>query len=126
MDNYGKLPVFITATCSFGRWDMAEMQSAGEEVLLNPDGGGVALMTTVRLVYTSNDTTSLNPGLNRQINLNLFQRDEDGRPPRLGDCAPPHQKHRGRPANEQSQVQPLRRSHDADRFAGRPGGHPGP
>ena len=85
LDNYDKLPVFVTATCSFGRWDMAEMQSAGEEVLLNPDGGGVALMTTVRLVYTSNDTTSLNPGLNRQINLNLFERDQDGRPPRLGD-----------------------------------------
>ena len=85
LDNYDKLPVFVTATCSFGRWDMAEKQSAGEEVLLNERGGGVALLTTVRLVYTSSDTLSLNPGLNRQINIQMFQRDEDGRPPRLGD-----------------------------------------
>ena len=85
LDNYDRLPVFVTATCSFGRWDMAEKQSAGEAVLLNARGGGVALLTTVRLVYTSSDTLSLNPGLNRQVNIELFQRDEAGRPPRLGD-----------------------------------------
>lgn len=85
LGNYDRLPVFVTATCSFGRWDMADEQSTGERVLLTADGGGVALMTTVRLVYTSSDTLSLNPGLNRQINIQLFQRGEDGRPARLGD-----------------------------------------
>jgi hypothetical protein len=76
----------ITATCSFGRWDMSSDQSGAEELLLNPDGGAAALLTTVRLVYTSGSDTSLNAGLNAMINRKLFERTEEGRPRRLGDA----------------------------------------
>ncbi len=79
------LSVFITATCSFGWWDLQDHQSGAEELLLNPNGGAVALLTTVRLVYTSSDINSLNVGLNRDLTTELLRREEDGSPRRLGD-----------------------------------------
>ncbi len=86
LENYDALPIFITATCSFGRWDLANEQSGAEELLLNPNGGAIALLTTVRSVYTSGNSQSLNVGLNVALNDHLFQRDEAGRPHRLGDA----------------------------------------
>lgn len=50
-NNYN-LPVFLTATCEFSRWDDPQRVAAGEVVLMNPVGGGVGLLTTVRLVYS--------------------------------------------------------------------------
>jgi len=55
--NNPKLPVFITATCEFTRFDDPRRTSAGEYVMLNPDGGGVALLTTTRAVYGSPNLT---------------------------------------------------------------------
>lgn len=86
LENLDVLPIFITATCSFGRWDHASSQSGAEELLLNPDGGAIALLTTVRSVYTSGDATTLNVGLNVALNAEMFQRDADGLPRRLGDA----------------------------------------
>lgn len=51
--NIDKLPLFMTATCEFSRFDDHEFPSAGEDVLLNPSGGGIGLFTTTRLVYSS-------------------------------------------------------------------------
>jgi hypothetical protein len=51
--NFDKLPLFITATCEFSRYDDYERTSGGEYVLLNPKGGGIGLITTTRLVYSS-------------------------------------------------------------------------
>jgi len=50
--NTNNLPVFMTATCEFTRFDDPLRTSAGEYVLLNGNGGGIALMTTTRLVYS--------------------------------------------------------------------------
>ena len=86
LTNGDKLPVFITATCSFGWWDIDDFESGAETLLLNPNGGAVAMLTTVRLVYTSSDTSSLNPGLNRALNTELFRSDAAGLPVRLGDA----------------------------------------
>ena len=85
LTNRDRLTIFMTATCSFGWWDIENEQSGAEVLILNPNGGAVAMLTTVRLVYTSGDTTSLNAGLNRAINQALFQMDEAGLPRRLGD-----------------------------------------
>ena len=46
-----KLPLFITATCEFTRFDDPARVSAGEMVVLNPNGGGIGLLTTTRLVF---------------------------------------------------------------------------
>ena len=51
--NFNRLPLIITATCSFTGFDDASITSAGEHSILNPVGGAVALFTTVRSVYAS-------------------------------------------------------------------------
>ncbi len=86
LTNYDALPIFITATCSFGRWDDTEEQSGAEVLLLNSQGGAIALLTTVRTVYTSGDATTLNVGLNVALNEELFRRDDAGLMSRLGDA----------------------------------------
>lgn len=50
LSNDKKLPLFITATCSFSPHDDPSINSAGELLLLNPTGGAIALLTTVRVV----------------------------------------------------------------------------
>jgi hypothetical protein len=52
-DNFDKMPLLVTATCSFSRWDDPSFQSAGEQSLLNPKGGAIALFTTTRVVNSS-------------------------------------------------------------------------
>lgn len=49
--NTNKYPIFITATCDFSPFDLHTIVSGGEEVLLNPNGGGIALFTTMREVF---------------------------------------------------------------------------
>lgn len=78
-NNYNNLPLFITATCEFSRFDNPEFCSAGEYVFLNETGGGIALLTTTRLAYAA-----ANIIVNKRIYNNLLER-EDGSVPRLGD-----------------------------------------
>jgi hypothetical protein len=88
--NNSKLPLFITATCEFSRFDDVQYNyqtadytqkiSAGEMVLLNPGGGGIALMTTTRVVYSAPNYT-----LNRNIYKYAFTRDKNGNALALGD-----------------------------------------
>ena len=88
--NGGKLPLFITATCEFSRFDdidinlatrqMTGKTSGGELVLLNKDGGGIALMSTTRVVYSAP-----NYNLNRNIFSCAFNRDESGNSMCFGD-----------------------------------------
>ena len=54
-NNTNNLPVFFTASCSFAPFDNPASVSAGELVLLNPTGGGIALYTTTRLAYSSSN-----------------------------------------------------------------------
>ena len=77
--NYTNLPVFVTATCEFTRYDDPSRISAGELVHLNPEGGGIALFTTSRLVYSAPNFT-----LNRNFYLNLLVEQPYG-PPTMGD-----------------------------------------
>lgn len=78
--NYDKLPVFVTATCEFSRWDYTNKQSAGEHVLFNPNGGGVALFSTTRLVYSS-----ANYQINKSFFNHVFEQDQNGKNLRMGD-----------------------------------------
>ncbi|MCQ2351498.1 MAG: type IX secretion system sortase PorU [Paludibacteraceae bacterium] len=45
------LGLWLTATCDFSRYDNNQ-RSAGMEVINNPSGGGIALFTTTRVVYS--------------------------------------------------------------------------
>jgi len=51
--NKYNMPVFVTATCEFSRFDDPKRTSAGEYVFLNPNGGGVALFSTTRLAFAN-------------------------------------------------------------------------
>ena len=53
------MPVFVTATCEFSRFDDPERVSAGEWVFLNPNGGGSALFTTTRLTFAGTNKSLL-------------------------------------------------------------------
>jgi len=86
LDNGARLPIFVTATCSFGKFDITDEQSLAEQFLLAQDKGGVAMLTTVRIVYTSSSQSSLNLGLNIELTEQLLTREADGRPVRLGDA----------------------------------------
>ncbi|MGD1894341.1 MAG: type IX secretion system sortase PorU [Cyclobacteriaceae bacterium] len=50
--NYDRLPIFLTATCEFGRYDDPRRQSGAERALLHPEGGAIAMLTTARPVFT--------------------------------------------------------------------------
>ncbi len=51
--NYDKLPLLVTATCSFAGFDNYKEVTAGEAALLNAQGGAIALFSTTRAVYAS-------------------------------------------------------------------------
>ena len=78
--NYDALSVFITATCEFSRYDDPTRVSAGEQVFLNENGGGIALFSTSRATYA---------GANLALNLAIYENNMfekiDGEYPCFGD-----------------------------------------
>ena len=78
-DSYNNLPILITATCSFTGFDEPTFVSAGEHAMLNPNGGVIALFTTVRAVYSSS-----NRRLTEEVFKKIFARNV-GKRLRLGD-----------------------------------------
>ena len=80
-NNANRLPLFVTATCEFSRFDDPGRTSAGEEVILRPNGGGIGLLTTTRLAYAN-----FNETLNRNFYQSVFVRDSITKLfPRVGD-----------------------------------------
>ena len=55
LKNKNKLPFFVTATCEFGRYDDPAQVSGGEQLVLNPAGGAIGLVTTTRPVYAESN-----------------------------------------------------------------------
>lgn len=53
--NTNKMPLLITATCSFTGYDEPTVESAGELAFSNPDAGAIALFSTVRAVFASDN-----------------------------------------------------------------------
>ena len=75
---YTHLPVWVTATCDFTRFDDLNT-STGEDVFLNKSSGGIALFTTVRVAYSRP-----NFPINDNVIRNLFERN-NGRRRTLGE-----------------------------------------
>jgi len=79
--NANRLPLFITATCDFAPYDNPRINSLGENILLRPNTGAIALMTTTRVVFAFS---------NRIMNDNYLrfalQPDANGRYRSLGDA----------------------------------------
>ncbi|WP_338873738.1 type IX secretion system sortase PorU [Spirosoma sp. SC4-14] len=74
-----RLPLFITATCQFGRYDDPTTNSGAELALLSRLGGAIGLLTTTRPVYANTNlvlNTSFYKAVFSPINNQM---------PRLGD-----------------------------------------
>ncbi len=77
--NTNYMPIFVTATCEFSRFD-ADVASAGEYILFNPNGGGIGLFSTTRVVFAYSNFL-----LSRSFYNFVFKKDEDGNHYRMGD-----------------------------------------
>lgn len=64
LKNPYKLPLFVTATCDFAPYDNPTVHSLGEDLLIRPETGVIALTTTTRLVFAFS---------NRILNDNYLQ-----------------------------------------------------
>jgi hypothetical protein len=63
-NNYNTLPLFITVTCEFSRYDNPTRIAGGEKALSNPYGGSINMITTSREVYI---------GSGASFNVQLFE-----------------------------------------------------
>lgn len=72
--NFQKLPLFVTATCEFSRFDDDHLTSAGEIILITPNGGGIGLLSTTRLVWAAPNFT-----LNEQFIHAVFAQRTDAK-----------------------------------------------
>ena len=79
-NNLDRLPLFVTATCEFGRYDNPDLVSGGELLILSDKGGAMGLLTTSRPVFSNTNFL-----LNQAFYNNVFEKSEDGEFPRLGD-----------------------------------------
>ncbi len=65
--NPERLPLIITATCTFGGYDDHTDFPGAEVAVMKPDGGAIALFTTVRAVFSSSNFT-----LTKSVFDNIF------------------------------------------------------
>ncbi len=78
IQNQNKLPLWIAATCDFGRFDDPMEQGMAEKLFVAKGRGGIAFVTSARLAYAPN-----NAELNRKFYEQLFS-DDYGPTARLG------------------------------------------
>ena len=77
--NYNNMPLMLTATCQFGRFDDPYQVSGAELSLLNSKGGAIALLTTTRPVYQNTNYV-----INKAFYEAVFK-SINGKMPCLGD-----------------------------------------
>lgn len=78
--NINNMPLMVTATCEFSRFDDPSRTSAGEYCFLNSQGGAISLFTTVRLAFSN-----FNFDLNRSFFKYALQPMPNGKMPAIGD-----------------------------------------
>ncbi len=77
--NTSSLPLFVTATCEFGRHDNPVIESGAQKLMLKKNAGAIGLLTTARPVYSNS-----NYKLNESFYKSVFDRKGKG-PRKLGD-----------------------------------------
>ena len=70
--NENTLPLFITVTCSFSRFDNPQRTSAGEFTFWNTRGGAASMITTTREVFIS-----VGQAFNKRLIASLLQFDNE-------------------------------------------------
>lgn len=66
LKNQYKYPLFITITCDFSRFDNPYKKTGGEITYLNPQGGAISMITTVRAIGQG-DAQGFNPILAKYL-----------------------------------------------------------
>lgn len=79
INNKGKLPLWIAATCDFGKYDDPMDRSFTEELVVAKDFGAIGVISSSRLGWSSE-----NVGLNENFYIRLFPDGNSSR--RLGDA----------------------------------------
>jgi hypothetical protein len=77
--NFNTMPLMLTATCQFGRFDDPNQVSGAELSILNPNGGAIALLTTTRPVFQNTNFV-----INQAFYESVFK-PINGKMPRLGE-----------------------------------------
>ncbi len=77
--NLDNMPLFVTATCEFGRYDDPNTVSGGEYIMMNPLGGGIAGVVTTRPVFSNTNYVLA------EAFYDMIFEPVDGQMPRLGD-----------------------------------------
>lgn len=75
-----RLPFWITASCDISPFDGSEA-NIGENLILNPNGGAIGLLSTARTVYSSQNTK-----INQLFSDYVLGRDSNGVRNSLGDA----------------------------------------
>ncbi|MBX2842919.1 MAG: type IX secretion system sortase PorU, partial [Flammeovirgaceae bacterium] len=78
-NNFTMMPLFVTATCEFGRFDSPLTKCGAEDAVLNPKGGAIGLLTTTRPVFSNTNFTV------NQAFFNTVFEPYNGRKASLGD-----------------------------------------
>lgn len=81
LNNNFHLPLFVTATCDFALYDNPLSASLGENLLVRPSTGAIALMTTSRVVFASSNRI-----LNNNYLKTALAQDATGRYKTLGEA----------------------------------------
>ncbi len=77
---YNNLPFMFATTCEVARYDATQLSGA-EIMFLNSNGGAIAILSTNREAWISDNAT-----FGRNVYSNLFANDENGLPMRVGDA----------------------------------------
>lgn len=89
--NSNRLPLIVTASCEISRFDDPSKSSLGEKLLMQHNGGAIALFSAIRTVYAEP-----NYQLNSQLYNFLFELDEQGNPLTIGEAIRRAKNARGR------------------------------
>ena len=75
LNNFDNLPLFITMTCDFSRFDNPYLQTGGEFTFWNPKGGAISLVTTTRLIGVTSASN-----INDDFNFYLYENSNTNNP----------------------------------------------
>lgn len=79
LKNVDNMPLVITATCEFTKFDDPERVSAGEWMILNPTGGAIGLISTSRSYYYTDADLAV-----KYFYDNVFVKESNGQPRTFG------------------------------------------
>jgi len=79
--NFNKLPVVITGTCDFSRFDNPDEYYAGVMMYMKADGGAIASITTTQPVISTSSTAFVRSYIEHQ-----FSKDADGQIMTIGEA----------------------------------------